>query len=498
MGLFGFGRRGDSSGRSEDTAHRLQSLAASLNAATEQKEIISVTLGQVMEMMAIKRACILLVSTLQDTSGTRKIQLEPHSAGDDPMPQASKGMIAENGPFYQRLFHERRALFASEPESNRAFDSAISTEKLFFHQLGMAVYLPVVAHGEVLAVLGVGNKPKKAPYTDADLGLLSTVSSQVGVTLRNVRLVNDLRRREKEASEAKNALQKAKEQLEQLDAVKTDFITIASHELRTPLAQVRGYTDIIEALNEQGILDPEQLSNMTNNLRKATDRMEELIRNMLDVSQLDVDAMDLRFAAVTIDNVVRMAIEPLTESIRNRKQTVSARGLRNLPSIEGDMKRLVQALQNVILNAVKFTPDAGRIDVHGFVQKNPTTGDDEVMVTISDTGIGIDQKNAEIIFEKFVRTQDPSLHSTGKTKFMGAGPGLGLTIARGVIDGHGGRIWAESPGYDPEKFPGSTFYILLPLKPPATAPKTLDFGMSTIQRNASLRNELLEALEQRK
>ncbi|MBN1963873.1 MAG: hypothetical protein JW910_04465, partial [Anaerolineae bacterium] len=77
--------------------------------------------------------------------------------------------------------------------------------------------------------------------------------------------------------------------------------------------------------------------------------------------------------------------------------------------------------------------------------------------------------------EKFFRAHDPSLHSTGTTKFMGAGPGLGLTIARGVIEGHGGRIWVESPGHDPEHMPGSTFYITLPLNPPSEARRILPF-----------------------
>jgi signal transduction histidine kinase len=96
-------------------------------------------------------------------------------------------------------------------------------------------------------------------------------------------------------------------------------------------------------------------------------------------------------------------------------------------------------------------------------------------VEIKDTGIGIDPKNHDLIFEKFFRVSDPGLHSTGATKFMGAGPGLGLTIARGVIEGHGGRIWVESSGYDQEKLPGSTFFIVLPVSPPEDAKRVMPF-----------------------
>jgi signal transduction histidine kinase len=201
---------------------------------------------------------------------------------------------------------------------------------------------------------------------------------------------------------------------------------------------------------------------------------------MLDVSQLGLDAMDLRFAQTTIDSVLRLAIEPLSESIKQRKLQLSARGLKDLPPIEADMQRLVQAFRNLVLNAIKYTPDGGRIDITAHLQKSESSRPDEIIVQIKDTGIGIDPKNHELIFEKFFRVADPGLHSTGATKFMGAGPGLGLTIARGVIQGHGGRISVESPGYDPEKLPGTTFYIYLPIIPPESAKRVAPFESSVM------------------
>ncbi len=268
--------------------------------------------------------------------------------------------------------------------------------------------------------------------------------------------------------------------------MKTDFITVASHELRTPLAQIRGYTDILDAMNEQGVLNPDQVGSMTLNLRKATDRLERLIGDMLDVSQLDTDAMDLRFAQTTAENVLRLAIEPLAESIKQRKLSLRMQGFRGLPPIEADMQRLVQAFRNVVLNAIKFTPDGGRIEITASLQNSVDTHKDEILIAIQDTGIGIDTKNRDLIFEKFFRVSDPGLHSTGATKFLGAGPGLGLTIARGVIQGHGGRIWVESSGYDPQNLPGSTFFIMLPVSPPEDATRVMPFepGSSRARRCA--------------
>jgi signal transduction histidine kinase len=299
--------------------------------------------------------------------------------------------------------------------------------------------------------------------------LLATLANQTGVALRNARLVADLRKLNEDTARLNHGLESANQQMGKLDSVKTDFVTIASHELRTPLAQLRGYTDIMGALNEQGMLDAEKTNGMIDNMRKATERMEELIAAMLDVSQLDVNAMDLRFAQTTIETVVRMAIEPLTDAIKQRKLTLSARGLKGLPPIEVDLQRLVQAFRNVVVNAIKFTPDKGRIEVTASLHTPETHNEPaSIMVAITDTGVGISPENIDLIFEKFYRGYDPGLHSTGAYKFMGAGPGLGLTIAKGVIEGHGGTIWAESPGHDEENFLGSTFYIVLPLKSPDT------------------------------
>jgi signal transduction histidine kinase len=329
--------------------------------------------------------------------------------------------------------------------------------------------------GRLVGLLACGTKINDTPLYQRDVELLVALANQTGIALRNTRLVTDLRRLNDSMQSLNRDLGTANDQMGKLDSVKTDFVTIASHELRTPLAQVRGYTDIIDALNDQGMLDQDQTRGLVNNLRKATERMEELISAMLDVSQLDVNAMDLRFAQTSPESVLRMAIEPLTDPIKQRKLTLSARGLRGLPSLEADMQRLVQAFRNIITNAIKFTPDGGRIDIAAKLIEGRNGEADQILISITDTGIGIGKEHLELVFNKFYRASDPGLHSTGTYKFMGAGPGLGLTIARGVIDGHGGKIWAESPGFDMELTPGSTFLIQIPLTPPENAKRVLPF-----------------------
>ncbi len=461
-----------------NVSSRLHHYAEAITGITELDELIKVTLNELGEILRVQRSGLIWLPQIdkkpEESDMTATYILRPSEVSMGEVPNI-QGTLTRRSPIYQRLFLERKPLSQFEVDFDQTYKNASPSERDFFKQMRMAIYAPVVAQGQAIGILCAGNKINDDTFTPADIELLLTMANQAGVALRNARLVDDLRRRETEATSANSELQSTKARLEQLDAVKTDFITIASHELRTPLAQISGYTDIVHALSEQGIIDTDQLQGIVGNLRKAIDRMEELIRNMLDVSQLDVNAMDLRFQKTTIENVIRLAIEPLHNDIFKRKQSLRARGLSGLPEIEADTKRLVQAFQNVVLNAVKFTPDGGRIEINGSLRNNPETKRDEIVVEISDEGVGIDSKNHQIIFEKFFRAHDPSLHSTGKTKFMGAGPGLGLTIAKGVIDGHGGRIWVESEGYDAKKMPGSTFFIVLPVKPPDDASGILHF-----------------------
>ncbi len=442
--------------------------------AVELDQLINVATETLNDVLKVRRSGLLLVS---DTGDEKRVELMVMSGGGLSDVRERRGYISKSSPVYKQLADAQAPLSQFDLEFSPKYSKdLLETERNFFNGLHMSAFAPVIVESTLIGIVACGPKVNDAPFYPRDLELLSTLANQTGVALRNARLVADLRHMNNTMGKLNRGLEDANDQMEKLDSVKTDFVTIASHELRTPLAQVRGYTDIIDALNEQGMLDQDQTKGMVSNLRKATERMEELISAMLDVSQLDVNAMDLRFAQTTLENVVRLAIEPLTDAIKQRKLTLSARGLRGLPTVEADMQRLVQAIRNVVLNAIKFTPDGGRIEITASVQAAETAdGRDHILLAISDTGVGIDRENLELIFEKFYRAYDPGLHSTGTYKFMGAGPGLGLTIARGVIEGHGGKVWAESPGHSMDNYPGTTFYILLPVSPPEDARRVMPF-----------------------
>lgn len=468
--------------------------------AASLEEVVGATTETLNRVMGVKRSALILINnTFRVPNSVELLVMEGGSSFTRP---AGTGYLSKNSPIYKTLALMKVPLAQFDIEYGDAYRHLASDEKGFFRRIMLRAYAPIISENTLIGILACGPKLNDTPFFREDMELLVVLGQQVGTALRSARLIDDLQHLNNSMRALNRRLEDAKIELEKLDSVKTDFITIASHELRTPLAQIRGYTDILDSLNEQGLLQPGQITQMIGSLRKSTERMEDLISNMLDVSQLDVNAMDLRFVRTTIDTIIRLALEPLKEALEQRQLTVDRDGLNGLPHIQVDMQRMVQAFRNIIQNAIKFTPDGGRITI--VAQHEPAASENEipqVVVTVKDTGVGIAQKDLELIFQKFYRGFDTQLHSSGAFKFLGAGPGLGLTIARGIVEGHGGTIWAESPGHDIEKFPGSTFHVRIPVHPPQGTRRVMPFEsdeMPAVSRNTSeVRRVELEASDTR-
>ena len=254
-------------------------------------------------------------------------------------------------------------------------------------------------------------------------------------------------------------LEKTNRALERMDKTKSRFIHISAHELRTPLTLIQGYSQMVE----KKIKDDPESESLVQGILAGTKRMTEIIDNMLDVSKIDNKVLDVAPSQLALDNVVNKAKNKFTLAIKERQIEFKIEGLKELPPVSADGDLLYKAFHHLIMNAIKFTPDGGKITVSGRTV-NGTSKGLEVEVAIKDTGVGVDPENHELIFEKFFQTGEVLLHSSGNTKFKGGGPGLGLSIARGIVEAHHGQIWIESSGYDEQLFPGSTLYLRLPVQ----------------------------------
>jgi len=196
---------------------------------------------------------------------------------------------------------------------------------------------------------------------------------------------------------------------------------------------------------------------------QGTDRLHQIVNSMLDVARLENQVLSPHLDTVTLGPLLRLIQKDYASDLAMRKLTIElAPEINSAPQVLADSELLQKVLDNVIVNAIKFTPDGGSI--HVSAQAVDVDGADKMCeIRVRDTGIGIDPANHKIVFEKLYQLGKVELHSSGRTKFKGGGPGLGLAIAAGIVKAHRGRIWVESPGYDEEKLPGSTFFIQIPL-----------------------------------
>jgi signal transduction histidine kinase len=248
-------------------------------------------------------------------------------------------------------------------------------------------------------------------------------------------------------------LESTNAELQRLDRAKTDFIVIAGHELRTPITTIFGYAQLLQTSTDI----PDSAQYIIDRMTEATWRLNQVVGDILNVARIDAEKLDLSKGPVFLKSVICKVLEEIGRIGSDRQVAFDLEGLEDLPPIIGDSKQLYQALWNVITNSVKYTPDGGRVWIKARCIE------DTAQITVKDSGIGIPPEDQERIFDRFCILHDTALHRSSKTAFKGGGLGVGLTVARGIIEGHGGRIWVESQGQDEEQLPGSTFHILLPI-----------------------------------
>jgi PAS domain S-box-containing protein len=224
------------------------------------------------------------------------------------------------------------------------------------------------------------------------------------------------------------------------EALKSTFISIISHELKTPVSLIKGYAGTLR--REDARWDPATVQDSLAVIEEESDRLAELIENLLDASRLQAGALRLNLLEVPLDAVAARLVERFR--VQSPAHTFRVQFPPDFPTVLGDEDRLVQVLSNLISNAIKYTPDGGTITVSGRVES------DRVVVAVADDGPGLPPEELQRVFERFYRADTPA---TKRAK----GAGLGLYLAKAVVEAHGGQIWAESA---PNR--GATFLFSLP------------------------------------
>jgi CheY-like chemotaxis protein/two-component sensor histidine kinase len=231
--------------------------------------------------------------------------------------------------------------------------------------------------------------------------------------------------------------------------LKDNFLSTVSHELRTPLTSIKSFSEILLSYDE----DKETQREFLGIINEESDRLTRLINDFLDLSKIEAGRMQWETVELSLPEVIKTAINATQALATQMNLKVDMDLGADLPTVRCDKDRLAQVVTNLLSNSIKFTPEGGMIHVKAQILNGSESKEDSdmVMVSISDTGIGIAPENHETIFEKFKQVGDTL---TGKPK----GTGLGLPICKEIVEHYGGRIWVES-----ELGKGSTFFFTLPM-----------------------------------
>lgn len=292
-------------------------------------------------------------------------------------------------------------------------------------QVDSLLGVPMRIMDRVTGVIEALNK-KEGEFTDFDVSLLLVIASQAAISIHNANLIQ--------------ALQKANLELSQADKLKRDLMAVASHELRTPLGNILGYATL---LHEDAI---EENKPLAESILKASSKLRAVLDDIANMNLLYTGEADLDLNPTSLQQVLFYAREEVNQMVSEEDRRVIYQLPEEPVRLNIDLPKMSVVFVNLLLNAIRFTPPDGEITV-----TVEDCNDDELMISVVDTGKGIAKENLEKIFEVFYQEEDHMTRRYG-------GLGLGLSIARGLVGLHGGRIWAESAGLGQ----GATFRVVLP------------------------------------
>jgi signal transduction histidine kinase len=271
------------------------------------------------------------------------------------------------------------------------------------------------------------NRHQPGSFVREDISFLKAVADLIALSIENEHL-----REELQATRA----------LEEANRLKAELISTLAHEMRTPLTSIKGYSTAM--LMEEVTFDPESQQEFLQTIDEECDTLQDLIHDLLESSIIDAGLLRLEPQPVRLPRLAQSVTDDIARRSQEHRFLVDFPP--DFPIADADPHRVEQVLRNLVDNAVKYSPQGRLVVVRGEVRK------DEVIVSVADQGVGIAPEHLNRLFEKFFRVE------SGLGRHV-VGSGLGLPIARTIVESHGGRIWAES-----QLGEGSTFYFTLPLK----------------------------------
>ncbi|GEM_PF-1341076 len=314
-----------------------------------------------------------------------------------------------------------------------------------FGRTGIQAFIgvPLMAGHTRLGVLGLFSKEPGKRFSGSDLSLIEIIGRQAGFAIQNANLFSEIQARARDLAEA------LKKQ-EELDRLKNEFIQNVSHELRTPLAIIRGYAELLDS-GELGELDLTYKEPISTIARRAA-----MLSNLVDdlIAILEAEEQALKMELFDLGELVRQMMADFEVSAQNKNISLDVAVMDDLPPFRGDPKHIRRVVDNLVGNALKFTPAGGRVGVSLVRHEH------ELVLTVADTGIGIPEKELKRIFERFYQVDGSMSRRYG-------GTGLGLSLVKEIVSNHNGRIDVASV-----EGKGTTFTIVFPIDASRAAAKS--------------------------
>ena len=395
---------------------RLVEISVTLNSTLDLDRLLQFIVRSAADLVESEAASILLVG-----DKTRDLYI---AAATDADPETlQKNPVPKEGSIAGTVFREDRPLILNElGATGQRYPEAGEGERFSVRSL---IGVPLRIRDDVTGVLEAVNK-RQGIFDEADLLTLTNIASLAAVAISNARQLE--------------ALNRAYDELGNLDQLKTDFIAIASHELRTPLGLILGNASLLKELSG------EDVSEHADAVLNSAMRMRVLIEDMTNLNMLQAGSANLVLSKRPLQPIVQLVHEEALELVEAREQTIKLKLPTETLEAMVDEQKITMALTNLLNNAIRFTPKERELGLtleqHGH----------EAWLRVHDDGIGLVPDELETVFDSFYQVED---HLTRQHD----GLGLGLPIVKAIAESHGGRVWVESEGPDQ----GATFTIALPL-----------------------------------
>jgi signal transduction histidine kinase len=395
---------------------RLVELSVTLNSTLDLDNLLQLITATASELLDCEAASILLY----DEKNPRLYFAA--ATGSDPAQLAEIPVPIENS-LAGTIFRTNQHIILNDADQDPRHYSLVSDHIKFKVRTLLGVPMPI--KDRTVGVLEAVNK-HNGVFDERDAALLSVTAAHAAIAINNAQLLR--------------ATQQALEKVKESNQLKSNFLSLASHELRTPLGIIIGYSTFLKE-DTKG-----ELSDHANQVLTAARQMRSILDEMNNLAMLKADEMILKPQKVVMEDILAYACEGIKEIANIRKQKLIYAFTEEPFIVNVDIDKTALAFGNILGNAIRFSPEGSDITVGAIKDGN------EVMSWVQDHGIGIPVDKLQKIFEEFYQIEPPNTRNYG-------GLGIGLTIAKGLIEAQGGKIWAESEGAGM----GSTFKVLLPM-----------------------------------